>query len=138
MSFKLEIVTPEGEAYAADVESVTIPGVEGEMGVLAAHAPLVTNIHPGEVIVKKDGKDLGLAVGEGFVEVLGNKVSIMADMAIEEEEIDESAVEAALKRAEEAMHEGADGHDAEQIAALQATIQKSLAQLKVKRHRRSI
>ena len=137
MSFKLEIVTPEKEAYSADVDSVTIPGVEGEMGILPNHAPLVTNIHPGEVIVKTGSEEIGLAVGEGFVEVLGNQVSIMADMAIEEEHIDETAVEEALKRAEQAMHEE-EHHDAEQIAALQATIQKSLAQLKVKRRRRSI
>ncbi|MEM9480264.1 MAG: ATP synthase F1 subunit epsilon [Verrucomicrobiota bacterium] len=136
--FQLEIVTPEREAYSDEVDSVTIPAVQGEMGVLSSHAPLVTVINPGEVIVKKGNEEHALAVGEGFVEVLGNQVSVMTDMALEEDSIDESAVEEALKRAEQALEEGGDGESAEQLAALQATIQKSLAQLKVKRRRRSI
>src|SRR4051794_32177208 len=102
-TLRLEIVTPESRAYSDDVEMVVIPAVEGEMGVLPMHVPLMTQIHPGELIVTKGGKTLHLAVGEGFVEITQDRVNVLTDMAIEEQAIDEGAAEAAVKRAEEAL-----------------------------------
>lgn len=132
-TLKLEIVTPEAKTYSDDVDSVVIPGIEGEMGVLPQHVPLMTKLAPGELRVSKGGEEIRLAVGEGFVEITQTSVSVLTDMAINESEIDESAAEAAVKRAEEALR---DEHISdEQYAALQATLQKSLAQLKVKRRR---
>jgi len=137
MPLKLEIVTPEREAFSEMVDSTVIPGIDGELGLLPAHAPLVTILNPGELSYTKDGETHYLAVGEGFVEVSGDTVSVMADVALAEEDIDESVVEAALKRAEEALA-GTSDEDQENFAALQATISKSMAQLRVKRRRRGI
>ena len=136
-TLKLEIVTPEKVAYSDDVDGVVIPGVEGEMGVLPMHIPLMTMIHPGEIVVSKGHEKTYLAVGEGFVTIDQKSVKVLTDMAIEWEAIDESAAEAAVKRAEEAM---AHKHElgSEESAAVQAALAKSLAQLRVKRHRRNI
>jgi F-type H+-transporting ATPase subunit epsilon len=135
-TMRLEIVTPEARAYSDEVESVVIPAVEGEMGVLPMHIPLVTAIKPGELVVTKSGKMLHMAVGEGFVEITQERVNVLTDMAIEEKAIDEAAAEAAVKRAQEALA----GRDlgAEEEAAVQAALAKSLAQLHVKRRRRGI
>jgi F-type H+-transporting ATPase subunit epsilon len=134
-TLKLEIVTPEKVAYSDDVDSVVLPAVEGEMGVLPMHIPLMTMIKPGEVVVKKGNTETALAVGEGFVTVNQTSVRVLTDMAIEWDAIDESAAEAAVKRAQEAI---ANKHElgGEESAAVQAALAKSLAQLHVKRRRR--
>jgi F-type H+-transporting ATPase subunit epsilon len=132
----LEIVTPEARAYSDDVELVVLPAVEGEMGVYPQHIPLITQLKPGELIVTKDGKQIALAVGEGFVEVTAEKVSVLVDMALQESEIDEKAVEEAIARAEARLKEQHIGD--EESALVQATIAKSLAQLHVKRRRRNL
>ncbi len=137
MPLKLEIVTPEKEAFSEEVDSTVIPSADGLVGILPSHAPLVTILVPGELVFTKGGESHHIAVGEGFVEVSGDTVSVMADVAMSEADIDEDAVEAALKRAQEAL-EGVTHEDEENFAALQATIAKSMAQLKVKRRRRSI
>jgi len=129
-TLKLEIVTPEARTYSEDVEMVTLPGVEGEMGIFPQHVPLMTQIVPGEITVRKDGRDYFLAVGEGFVEITGERVAIMTDMAIRAESIDEAKAEEARQRAEARLAEKLD----EQEAALaSAALAQSLAQLKVKR-----
>jgi F-type H+-transporting ATPase subunit epsilon len=130
----LEIVTPEQKIYSDDVDSVTIPGVEGELGVLPQHVPLMTQLLPGELRVLKGGEELRLAVGEGFVEIGADKVAVLTDMAVKESEIDESAAEEAVKRAEEAMKDSKLGD--EEYATVKASLQKSLALVRVK-HRRS-
>jgi len=133
-TLKLEIVTPEKLAYSDEVDSVVIPAVEGEIGVLPMHIPLMTMIHPGELVVTKGTERKYLAVGEGFVTVNQTSVKVLTDMAVEWESIDENAAEQAVKRAQEAMagkHELA----AEESAAVQAALAKSLAQLHVKRRR---
>ena len=135
-TLRLEIVTPESRAYSDDVEFVVLPAVEGEMGVFPMHVPLITAIKPGELVVTKDGKTIHLAVGEGFVEVTGEKVSVLVDMALTEEAIDEKAAEEAVKRAEARLKEEQIGD--EEAALVQAAIAKSLAQLHVKRRRRSL
>lgn len=136
-TLKLEIVTPEKVAYSDDVDGVVIPGVEGEMGVLPMHIPLMTMIHPGELVVSKGHEKKYLAVGEGFVTIDQTSVKVLTDMAIEWEAIDESAAEAAVKRAEEAM---ARKHElgSEESAAVQVALAKSLAQLRVKRRHRNL
>jgi len=135
-TLRLEIVTPESKAYSDDVELVVLPAVEGEIGVYPMHVPLLTQILPGELIVTKGGHTQHLAVGEGFVEITQDRVNVLVDMAIEERAIDESAAEAAVKRAEEALSKA---HElgSEEAAAVQAALAKSLAQLHVKRRRRS-
>src|SRR5437016_2290026 len=132
-TLKLEIVTPEKTAYSEDVEMVTLPGSEGELGVYPNHVPLLTTLNPGELRVLKGGKETFLAIGEGFVEITGNSVSVLTDMALEPAVIDEHAAEAAVARAQAAMKEDL---GAEEIAAIQASLQKALAQLHVKRRRR--
>jgi F-type H+-transporting ATPase subunit epsilon len=135
MPLKLEIVTPEASIFSDEVDIVVLPGSIGEMGVLPNHAPLVTTLQPGELTYTKDGSTTELAVGEGLVEVGPNGVNIATDMAIHGEEIDEAAVEAALQRAKDAL---AEKTNAEEVAAVEAAIAKSLAQLKLKRKRRNV
>src|SRR6195256_2470970 len=133
-TLRLEIVTPEATAYSEDVEMVTLPGAEGELGVYPNHVPLLTTLNPGELRVLKGGKETFLAIGEGFVEITGNSVSVLTDMALEPSVIDENAAEAAVARAKAAMKEDL---GAEESAAGQASLQKALAQLHVKRRRHS-
>ncbi len=130
---RLEIVTPEQKIYSDDVDSVVIPGVEGELGILPQHVPLMTQLLPGELRVLKDGKELRLAVGEGFVEIGADRVAVLTDMAVQENDIDETAAEEAIRRAEEAMRETK--MDDEEYATVKASLQKSLALIRVKRRR---
>src|SRR6188508_261063 len=104
-TLKLEIITPEATAYSEDVEMVTLPGSEGELGVYPNHVPLLTTLNPGELRVLKGGKETFLAIGEGFVEVTGTSVSVLTDMALDVSAIDENAAEAAVARAKAAMEE---------------------------------
>ena len=133
-TLRLEIVTPEATAYSEDVEMVTLVGADGELGVYPNHVPLLTTLQPGELRVLKGGQETFLAVGEGFVEVRGDGVSVLTDLALEASKIDEGAAEAAVARAQAAMKEDL---GAEEVATIQATMQKALAQLNVKRRRRS-
>ena len=130
---RLEIVTPEQKIYSDDVDSVVIPGVEGELGVLSQHVPLMTQLLPGELRVMKSGEELRLAVGEGFVEIGADKIAVLTDMAVKESDIDESAAEEAVRRAETAMRENKLSD--EEHATVKAALQKSLAQIRVKRRR---
>ena len=134
-TLKLEIVTPEAKVFSQDVEMVFVPGVEGELGILPRHIPLMTMIKPGELRIYSGGQDTLLAVGEGFVEVTGDSVTVLTDMAIEEQNIDESAAEAAVKRAEEALKHSKNIGD-EEVASVEASLERSLAQLQVKRRKR--
>src|SRR5580704_3365946 len=102
-TIKLEIVTPEAKTYSEDVEMVTLTGTEGEMGILPQHMPLMTQLVAGEIHVKKGGENIFLAVGDGFVQVTGEKISILTDMAIRAENIDEAKAEEARQRAEERL-----------------------------------
>jgi F-type H+-transporting ATPase subunit epsilon len=132
-TLRLEIVTPEACAYSDDVDMVVLPGVEGEMGILPMHVPFMTQLKPGELIITKQGRHTALAVGEGFAEITQDHVSVLTEMAIEEQHIDEAAVQEAIKRAEQAMSQQHLGD--EELATVQASIQRSLAQLHVKRRR---
>lgn len=132
---QLDIVTPEKMAFSNEVDSVVVPGSEGEMGILKSHAPLVTTLQPGELRYDKDGEEYHLAIGTGIVEISNDRISVLTDMALEEKEIDESAVEKALERAQESLGELS---EPEEIALVMASIQKSMAQLHVKRRRRRL
>jgi len=128
----LEIVTPEKRAYSGSARMVVVPGAEGELGILPDHMPLMTQILPGEVqVTTESGEELFLAVGEGFVEVCLDRVSVLTDMAIEEGEIDEKAADEAVARAERELRDQALA--GEELATVQGSLLKSLAQLKVKR-----
>jgi F-type H+-transporting ATPase subunit epsilon len=129
-TLKLEIVTPEATVYSEDVDMVTLPGVEGEMGIFPMHVPLMTQLVSGALAVRKGGQDFFLAVGDGFVEITSERVSILTDMAIKAENIDEAKAEEARKRAEARLAERLDD---EEVATVKATLDHSLAQLKVKR-----
>ena len=131
---KLEIVTPEAKIYSDDVDTVVLPGSEGDLGPLPEHAPLLTALTAGELKVTKDGKESVLVVGEGFVEITPSAVSVLTDMAINEADIDETAAEAAMRRAQEALRD--DQLSDEDHAAAEAVMLKSLAQLKVKRRKK--
>jgi F-type H+-transporting ATPase subunit epsilon len=132
-TLKLEIVTPEAVTFSEDVEMVTLPGVEGEMGIYPMHVPLMTQIVPGEIVVRRSGQELLLAVGEGFVEITGESVSVLTDMAITADNIDEVKAEEARKRAEARL---AEKMSDEETAVVQAALANSIAQLNVKRRQR--
>ena len=129
-TIKLEIVTPEGKSFSDDVDMVTLTGTEGEMGILPQHMPLMTQLVAGEVVAKKGSQNIFLAVGDGFVQVTGDRVAILTDMAILAENIDEAKAEEARQRAEARLAEKITAEDA---AMVNATLVNSLAQLKVKR-----
>ncbi len=93
-TLKLEIVTPEEKIYSEDVDMVTLPGSEGELGVYPKHVPLLTTLKPGELRIIKSGREIAMAIGEGFVEIKGDSVSVLTDMALESEKIDIAAAEA--------------------------------------------
>ena len=132
-TIKLEIVTPEATVYSEDVDMVTLPGVEGQMGVLPQHVRLMTQLVPGELIVRKDGHDDFMAVGEGLVDVNNERVSIVTNMAIAVDRIDEAAAEEARQRAAARLREKI---SSEEVASVNASLARSLAQLHVKRRNR--
>src|SRR5436190_20116953 len=104
-TLRLEIVTPEEKIYSEDVNMVTLPGTEGELGIYPNHVPVLTALKPGELRVLKGGREDFLAVGEGFVEITGTRVSVLTDLALEASQIDVGAAEAAVARAQAAMKE---------------------------------
>jgi len=132
-TLRLEIVTPAGTVYSEDVEMVTLPSIAGQMGILPRHVPLIAQIVPGEMIVRKDGRDVFVATGEGLIEVTGNRVAILTDLAIPADRIDEAKAEEARQRAEARLHEKLSD---EELAAVNASLTRSLVQLRIKRRRR--
>ena len=135
MSLTLEIVTPEARVYSDTIETVVIPTVEGEIGILPGHIPLITQVTDGELRVTKNGQVSYLAVGAGFAQVQGDKVSVLAERAITEEKIDEKTVEEAIQRAEAALKAKQD-MDPGEVERLEGVVRFSIAQLGVKRRGR--
>jgi F-type H+-transporting ATPase subunit epsilon len=130
---RLEIVTAEGPAYDEDVEMVTLPGVAGQFGVYPQHVRLMAQMEPGEIIVRKDGRETFFATGAGLIEVSATRVSVLTDLAVQADKIDEAKAEEARQRAEARLKE----HLAdEEIATINASLSRALAQLRVKRRRR--
>jgi F-type H+-transporting ATPase subunit epsilon len=133
-TLKLEIVTPQAIVFSDDVHMVTLPAIEGEMGIYPQHERLITQVVPGELLITKDGADTILAIGEGLVEVTATHVSILTDMAIRAEHIDEAAVQEARDRAQARLREKISD---EEIASVNASMVRALAQLQVKRRQRT-
>jgi F-type H+-transporting ATPase subunit epsilon len=129
----LEIVTPEGTVYSERVDMVTLPGIVGQLGVYPHHVPLMTQMTPGEIIVRKDGHETYLATGEGLIDVTGDRVSVLTDLAVAADRIDEAKAEEARQRAEARLREKLSD---EELASVNASLSRSLAQLRVKRRRR--
>jgi F-type H+-transporting ATPase subunit epsilon len=129
-TLRLEIVTPEATVYSEDVEMVTLPAVEGQIGILPQHVPLMTQMVPGEMIVRKNGRNRFLAVGEGLVEISADHVAILTDLAVAAEDIDEAKAEEARQRAAARLREKL---SSEEVASVNAALARSLAQLRVKR-----
>ena len=136
MPLRLEIVTPGAKTFSEDVDMVTMPGADGELGILPMHAPLMTQLKPGSLRVLRNGQETLLAIGEGFAEVLPDRVSVLTDMAVAESDIDEAEVQTALERAEAARNDKDLGD--EESAAVEAAIANSLAKLNLKRRRRNL
>ena len=134
-TLKLEIVTPEAKVYSEEVDSVRLPGAEGELGIYPNHAPLRAQVKAGELIAHKGGEESILAVGHGFVEITGDHVAILTDNAADSADIDEAAAEEAKAKAQQRLEEGGDISE-DEAKALAAAILYSEAQLKAKRHRR--
>jgi F-type H+-transporting ATPase subunit epsilon len=133
-TLRLEIVTPDATVYSEDVDMVTLPGVEGQMGILPRHVPLMTHMVAGEMIVRKDGQDRFLVVGEGFVEITGEHVAILTDLAIAAENIDEAKAEEARQLAAARLRETM---SSQEVASVNAALARSLAQVRVKRRQRN-
>ena len=132
-TFRLEIVTEERIVYSEDVDVLVAPGIDGELGILARHAPLLTALKPGEIRVVKDGEETYMAVSGGFLEVIGNKATILADTAERTEEIDIERAEEALKKAEERVESRTSDLDMERALA---SVRRSRARIRVARRRR--
>ena len=132
-TMRLEIITAERQVYADDVELVVAPGMEGQLGILAHHAPLMTALQPGEILIRKDGEDTYLAVTGGFMEVIGNTVTILADAAEHSEEIDEERAQAAVELAREQLSQRGAGLQLERVAA---SLRRAEVRLNVARRRR--
>jgi F-type H+-transporting ATPase subunit epsilon len=133
MALTLEIVTPEARVYSDTIDTVVIPTAQGEIGILPGHIPLLTKVEAGELRVTKNGQTTWLAVGVGFAQIEGDTVSVLAEQAINEEKIDEAAVEAALKRAEEAIKNAPKDGDTSELEKLQEAVRFAGVQLALKR-----
>lgn len=134
MPLTLEIVTPEAKVYSDTIDSVVIPTVQGEIGILPGHIPLITQVEDGELRVTKGTQTDLLAVSGGFAQIDGDRVRVLAEHAIDEKKIDEHAVEAALKRAEEQLKAAKDLDPKEQ-EHLHSMVRYAGVQLAIKRRR---
>jgi F-type H+-transporting ATPase subunit epsilon len=137
MSLTLEIVTPEARVYSDTVDNVVIPTLEGEIGVLPRHLPLLSQVTDGELRVAKGSNTETFVIGDGFVQVQGDKVSVLAEHAIEENSIDEDAVEKAMQRAQTELQDAKNSKiDPAEIERLESVVRFSVAQLLIKKKRR--
>ncbi|HEX7577289.1 MAG TPA: F0F1 ATP synthase subunit epsilon [Verrucomicrobiae bacterium] len=132
-TIKLEIVTPEAKIFSDDVDMVTLTGTEGEMGILPQHMPLMTQLVAGEIIAQKGKDTIFIAVGDGFVQVTGDRVAILTDMAIEADNIDEARAEEARQLAEARLSQKITDEEA---AHIRAALAHSMTQIKVKQRRK--
>jgi F-type H+-transporting ATPase subunit epsilon len=133
----LQIITPEKKVFDEEVHQITLPTESGEITILPHHVALVTKVIPGELQYKKEGKEEYLACGFGFAEISDTEVKLLVDLAVYETEIDEKEIEEAKKRAEEAI-ENRKNLTEEEYALAAANLQRSLAQLRIKRRKRRL
>jgi F-type H+-transporting ATPase subunit epsilon len=132
-SLKLDIVTAERIVYSDEADVVVAPGIDGQLGILPHHAPLMTTLQPGELRVRKGGEEFSLAISGGFLEVRPDRVIILADAAERAEEIDVSRAEEAKRRAEERLRQPTPEVD---VAQADAAMRRALARLQVGEQRR--
>lgn len=132
-TLRLEIITAEREVFADDVNVVVAPGTEGQLGILPHHAPLITMLHPGELLIRKDSEETYMAITGGFLEVRPDKVIVLADACERAEEIDIARAEEAKSRAEEQLKTPVEKLDA---ARAEAALRRSLVRLQVAERRR--
>ncbi len=136
MPLQLEIVTPEEKVYDESVDSVTLPTVEGEVGILPGHIPLLASLRPGEIHLTSGGTTENLAIDKGFAQILGDKVSVLTEGAINVEQIDLSAITDARVRAEQALADAEKkGMDPAEVERLEAIVRFSIAQRLSKQRR---
>ena len=134
MPMHLEIITAERQVYSDEVDMVIAPGIDGQLGILPMHAPLMTMLKPGELTVKKSGEeDMYVAVSGGFMEVLGNRVSVLADACERSDEIDEERAEQAIQRAQDRL--ASQGTDTELERAVRS-LQRAQVRVNLVRRRR--
>ncbi len=135
LKIRLEIITAERVVYSEDVDIVVAPGIEGELGILPHHAPLMTMLQPGELMVRKDNQEESMFVSGGFLEVLGDRVVVLADVAERADEIDIARAEAAKHRAEEriAQYPAHVDHARAEAALLRSMIRLKVAEKSRKR-----
>ena len=133
MPMMLEIITAERQVYSGEVDMVIAPGVDGQLGILPKHAPLMTMLKPGELTIRKDGEDIYVAVSGGFMEVLGNRVSVLADACERSDEIDEERAQQAMQRAQERL---ADRGSQMELEQAMASVQRAQTRLNLVRRRR--
>ena len=134
-TLKLEIITPDAKIFEGDVDSVHLPGAEGEMGVLPQHETMIAELAAGELQIVQKGQTQFLAIGEGFAEITATGVGVLTDSAVNEKDIDEKIAEEAVKRAEELLKSNT--LEGEELEATQASLARSLAQIRVKRRHHS-
>ena len=134
VTMRLEIITAERQVYGDDVEALVAPGIDGELGILPHHAPLMTGLQPGEIMIRRDGQETYLAVSGGFLEVMGNQVTILADTAERSEEIDEERARVAMQQAQERVTSLSTDLDLERATA---ALRRAETRLRVARRRRS-
>ena len=133
-TMQLEIITAEQQIYDGEVELVVAPGLDGQLGILPHHAPLMTALQPGEILIRKDGEETYLAVTGGFMEVIGNKVTVLADACERSDEIDEARAQEAVERAQERLaHQETDV----QLEQALASMRRAQVRLNVVRRRRT-
>ncbi len=130
---RLDVVTAERLVFSDDVDAVVAPGVEGQLGILPHHAPLMTILQPGELLVRKGGEEFCMAVTGGFLEVRPDRVIILADAAERVEEIDVCRAEEAIRRAQESLHQPTPGLDSTRA---EAALRRAMARLQVVERRR--
>lgn len=133
MPLHLDIVTPEKKIFSDSVENVYLPGADGELGVLPQHAHLVTGLQAGELRYLHQGQEKTMAVGSGFAQVGPDKVVVLTDMALGEDEIDEAVQEQAIQRAEERLAGLNRDLNAEEIEYLESVIARASAALRFKK-----
>lgn len=134
MTIKLEVVTAERVVYSDDVDIVIAPGIEGQLGILPHHTPLMTTLQAGELVARKGGEEFVMAVFGGFLEVRPDHVIVLADAAERAEEIDAGKAEEAVKRAQAELAQHPTGVEA---ARLEAALRRSLVQVKVQKRAKS-
>ena len=135
VTMHVEIITAEERAYADDVEALVAPGIDGELGILPHHAPLITALQPGEIMVRKDGQESYMVVSGGFIEVMANQVTILADACEHSEEIDEARAQEAMQHAQERLANRTTDMDLEQATAALRRAEVRLTVFKRRRRR---